>query len=67
LTESADALADTFQEEIRAKRLSDRISATVRARAMIDLMQGVMLRAKAGVPREQLLSDAHGYVQLLLS
>jgi hypothetical protein len=41
-------------------------SARVRARALIDLIQGLRLRAKAGIAREQLLQDARSYVPLIL-
>ena len=66
LTASADLFAQRFEQEIHAGRLSKRVSARVRSRALIDLMQGLLLRAKAGVPRKELLQDALGYVALLL-
>jgi len=66
LSWSADILADRFEKEIRAKRLSARVPARVRGRALIDLMQGMLLRAKAGVSRKALLHDALSYVPLIL-
>jgi len=66
LTASADLLRKRFEAEIRAKRLSGKIPAEVRARALIDLMQGLLLRAKAGVSRKDLLKDALSYVPMLL-
>jgi hypothetical protein len=33
---------------------------------MIDLMQGLLLRAKAGTSRKQLLEDALSYVSIIL-
>jgi AcrR family transcriptional regulator len=66
LSASADIFARRFEQEIHAGRLSERVSARVRARALIDLMQGLLLRAKAGIPRRELLQDALGYVALLL-
>jgi AcrR family transcriptional regulator len=66
LTASADIFAQRFEQEIQAGRLSKKISAKVRARALIDMMQGLLLRAKAGVPRRELLQDALSYATLLL-
>ena len=66
LTASANILAHRFEQEIQARRLSEKVSAKVRARALIDLMQGLLLRAKTGVPRKELLQDALNYVNLLL-
>jgi AcrR family transcriptional regulator len=66
LSASAEVLTDRFEAEIRAKRLSARLSGRVRGRALIDLMQGMLLRAKVGVPRETLLEDALSYVPLIL-
>jgi hypothetical protein len=66
LTASADIFAQRFEQEIQAGRLSKKISAKVRARALIDMMQSLLLRAKAGVPRRELLQDALSYATLLL-
>jgi len=66
LTAGAEVFAQRFEQEIRAGRLSGKVSARVRARALIDLMQGLLLRAKAGVPRRELRRDALSYVSLLL-
>ncbi len=66
LTASAQIFAERFEKEIRAKRLSRKIPARVRALALVDLMQGVLLRAKAGLPRKELLQDARSYVSLVL-
>lgn len=66
LTASAQIFAERFEKEIRAKRLSRKIPAHVRARALVDLMQGLLLRAKAGMPRKELLEDARGYVSIVL-
>ncbi len=66
LTEAADLFAKRFEEEIEAGRLSRTPSAEVRGRALVDLMKGLQLRAKAGIAREQLLLDARGYVPLIL-
>jgi AcrR family transcriptional regulator len=66
LAASAEILAQRFQKEITAKRLSARIPAKVRGRALIDMMQGILLRARVGVTREELLTDARSYVPLVL-
>ena len=66
LTASADIFAKRFEKEMKAGHLTRTPSAKVRGRALIDLMQGVQLRAKAGIAREQLLQDARSYVPLIL-
>ncbi len=66
LTAAADIFAKRFEREMKAGRLTRRLSARVRARALIDLMQGLLLRAKAGVSRDELLEDARSYVALVL-
>jgi AcrR family transcriptional regulator len=66
LTATADIFAKRFEKEMKAGRLSRTHSAKVRARSLVDLMQGVQLRAKAGIAREQLLQDARSYVSLIL-
>lgn len=50
---------------MKAGHLTFTLSARVRARALIDLIQGLLLRAKAGVPRDELLEDARSYVPLV--
>jgi AcrR family transcriptional regulator len=66
LTASADIFAKRFEKEMKAGRLTRTPSAKVRGRALVDLMQGVQVRAKAGIAREQLLQDARSYVPLIL-
>ncbi len=66
LTASADILAKRFEQEMKAGRLTRTPSAKVRGRALVDLMKGLQLRAKAGIAREQLLQDARSYVPLIL-
>jgi hypothetical protein len=61
LTATANILAGRFEKEMRARRLSRKLSAKVRGRALVDLMQGILIRAKAGVPRKELLEDARSY------
>ena len=67
LAESANLISSRFQAEIDAGRLSADIPAKVRGRALIDLSQGIMLRTKLGVSREELLEDALSYVPLILA
>jgi AcrR family transcriptional regulator len=66
LTASADIFAKRFEQEMKAGRLSRTPSAKVRGRALVDLLQGLQLRAKVGIAREQLLQDARSYVPLIL-
>ena len=55
LTATADLFAKRFEKEMRAGRLSRTPSAKVRGRLLVDLLQGLQLRAKVGIAREQLL------------
>ena len=66
LLASADILARRFDAEIKAKRLSNRLSGTVRGRVLVDIMQGLLLRARTGIPQAQLIADARSYVQVVL-
>jgi AcrR family transcriptional regulator len=66
LTAAADIFAKRFEQEIKAGRLTRAPSAKVRGRVLVDLLQGLQLRAKAGISREQLLQDARSYVPLIL-
>jgi len=66
LSASAEIFAKRFEKEMRAGRLTRTPSAKVRGRALVDLMQGLQLRARAGIPREQLLQDARSYTALIL-
>lgn len=66
LSTAADIFATRFEKEMEAGRLSRTPSAKVRGRALVDLMKGLQLRAKAGIEREELLQDARSYVSLIL-
>jgi len=66
LTATADFFAKRFEKEMRAGRLSRTPSARVRGRLLVDLLQGLQLRAKVGISREQLLQEARSYVPLIL-
>ena len=63
---TAVIFAKRFEREIKARRLTRTPSAKVRGRALVDLLQGLQLRAKVGITREQLLEDAQSYVSLIL-
>jgi AcrR family transcriptional regulator len=67
LAATADIFAQRFEREMKAGRLTRTLSARVRGRALVDLMQGLLLRAKAGVSRDELLQDARSYMLLVLS
>jgi AcrR family transcriptional regulator len=67
LSASADLFAERFEKEMRADCLSRKFSAKVRGRALVDLMQGILLRAKAGVPRKELQEDARSYASVVLA
>jgi AcrR family transcriptional regulator len=66
LAASADIFAKRFEKEMKAGHLTRTPSAKVRSSALVDLLQGLQLRAKAGIAREQLLQDARSYVPLIL-
>jgi len=66
LTATADIFAKRFEKEMKAGRLTRTPSAKVRGRALVELLQGLQLRAKLGIEREQLLQDARSYVPLIL-
>jgi AcrR family transcriptional regulator len=66
LTATADLFAKRFEKETKTGCLSRTPSAKVRARLLVDLLQGLQLRAKVGIAREQLLQEARSYVPLIL-
>jgi AcrR family transcriptional regulator len=66
LTATADLFAKRFEKEMKAGRVTRTPSAKVRGRLLVDLLQGLQLRARSGIPREQLLQDARSYVPLIL-
>src|SRR5271154_5132776 len=66
LTATADIFAKRFEKEMKAGRLTRTPSAKVRGRLLVDLLQGLQLRAKVGITREELLEDARSYVPLIL-
>jgi hypothetical protein len=66
LTATADIFAKRFEKEMKAGSLTRTPSAKVRGRMLVDLLQGLQLRAKVGIAPEQLLQDARSYVSLIL-
>ncbi len=63
----ADVLERRFEEEMTNGCLSTTTSARARSRLIVDMMQGLSLRARAGTRRDDLLEDARSYVVLVLS
>ena len=63
---NADIFAKRFEQEAEAGRLTRTPSAKARGRLLVDLLQGVQLRAKVGITREELLKDVRSYVPLIL-
>ena len=66
LSALSDILACRFETEMSNGCLSANTSARARSHLVVDLMQGLLLRARAGVPRDDLLEDARSYVALVL-
>ena len=62
-----NVLAARFDQEIINGRLSASTSAENRSRMLVDLMQGLMLRARAGASRSDLLRDAQNYVPVIVA
>ena len=66
LTGLADVLARRFEQETKAGHLSARVPARTRTQLLVDAAQGLVLRARAGIPRRSLLRDARNYPPLIL-
>jgi len=60
-------LSARFTHEARTGRIPTIPSALVRARMLVDVTQGLALRARAGSSRHELLRDARGYAAIVLS
>ena len=65
-TANAHVFAKRFEKEMKAGCLTRTPSAKVRGRLLVDLLQGVQLRAKVGITRKELLEDVRSYVPLIL-
>ena len=63
----AEMLERRFEDEANNGAIPATPSARARSRLVVDLMQGLLLRARAGVSRNDLLADARGYVPLILN
>ena len=59
-------LEQRFEQAVTDGGLSATPSAKVRSRLLVDLLQGLLMRARVGVSRKVLLEDAYGYVPLVL-
>lgn len=55
IRETDARLAARFADEMAAGKVSDTISAQDRAQMMFDLRQGIVFRARAGIPPEDIL------------
>ena len=59
-------MTNRFEHEMAAGRLSPSVPARTRAQFLIDLMQGMALRASTGAAGRELRADARSYLPLLL-
>jgi AcrR family transcriptional regulator len=62
----ADIVAHRFEQEIKCGALPATTSAQARGRLVVDTLQGLLLRARAGASQKELLDDAQSFVELLL-
>ena len=67
LSALAEILERRFDQEASNSALPSFPSARIRSRLVVDLMQGLLLRARAGASRNDLLDDARDYVPLILN
>ena len=67
LSTLAGILERRFDQEASNGALPPIPSARARSRLIADLMQGLLLRARAGALRDELLEDVRSYVPLILS
>ena len=63
----SETLARRFEKEMSNGRLSVGTSARTRSQMVVDIMQGLMMRARAGASTSSLLENASDYVELVLS
>ncbi len=63
----AEMLERRFEQEAIEGAIPATPSARARSRLTVDLMQGLLLRARAGTSRDDLLADARDYVPLVLN
>ena len=67
LSALAEMLETRFQQGASNGAIPITPSARARSRLVVDLMQGLLLRARAGASRDDLLADARDYVSLVLN
>jgi AcrR family transcriptional regulator len=67
LAATSDALSLRFESAKASDQLPSTFPSQARARLMVDLMQALALRARAGWVRQDLLDDVEPYAQLILS
>lgn len=60
-------LAKRFDEEIRKGTLPENFPSLARARLMFDLRQGLVFRARAGLPRRSIIVDLDERVAMILA
>jgi AcrR family transcriptional regulator len=66
LDETAAAVTMRLKQGVGARQLPVDFPCEERSRLLMDVSRGLVVRAKIGVPRQQLLEDADKAVQLLL-
>ena len=67
LSALTDILKSRFEQELSSGNLAAIPSAEARSRLLVDLMQGLLVRARAGASRKDLLDNARSYVTFVLS
>lgn len=55
-----------FEHEMNNGTVSATVTAQARSRLIVDSLQGILMRARAGATRKELLADARTYVELVL-
>jgi AcrR family transcriptional regulator len=64
--ETTVAIAKRLKQGVEAKELPSDFPYEVRARMLMDMSRGLVIRARIGVPRQELLEDADKAAELLL-
>lgn len=67
LRQLGQTLEARLAAEIGSGHLPSSISAKTRAHIMVDIVQGIAIRARAGIKREELLADISSYAALVSS
>ena len=66
LSALVDILERRFKQAVAEGGIPATPPARVRSRLLVDLLQGLLMRARVGVSRDTLLEDAYEYVPLVL-